>query len=246
MRAPSTLTHTVRRSAPFAAASLLALVLPLAAAGDDAPEAGPHAAARAAIERMAAGLEGVRILRGDYVQTQESLLLAEPIVSKGRLHIRREPGCLLLEIAEPRRVRIRSDATTHQIHHPDLGRAERWVFESNEATKALLQCFSSDARRLEQTFAIRASKSTEEAIEIAMEPRNEDVGRLLTELRLTIRTADARLVLVAHSNPEGEEVRIDVLTLELDPELDDPAALFDAPLPDGCRLMVHRVEKAKR
>lgn len=240
-----------------AAAFLAALLLaPLSAASGAGPSSDGDVAggakeaslaeARALIERMAASLDGVELVRGDYVQTQESLLLAEPIVSKGSLYVRREPGCMLLEVAEPRSVRIRSDATTHEILHPDLGRAERWVFDSNEATKALLACFSSDVRHLEETFALRSAERAEGCLEIAMEPKGEEVKRLLTELRLTVRLEDARPVRVAHSNPEGEEVRIDVAKLELDPEIEDPRALFDAPLPEGCRLMVHRVAKPKR
>jgi outer membrane lipoprotein-sorting protein len=214
-------------------------------ASERAIPAAELAGARAALERLAAGLEDVRLIRADYVQTQESLLLAEPLVSRGVIHLRRDPGCMRLEVREPRRAVVRSDVSSHQVWHPDMKRAERWLFESNEATRALLLCFSPDVRKAEETFAFRGFAESEESLTVRLEPRAEAVRRVLAALELEIRREDSALVRVSHANPDGEEVRIELAHVERNPEIEDLEALFSRELPDDVRLLVHEVPRER-
>ncbi len=222
---------------------MLVLISLLGAAGEGLE--GPELeAARAVVESLGKRLEKVERIRADYEQRQTSLLLDEPLISRGRLHLRAEPGCLVLELSEPRAVVIRSDATSHQIYHPDLKRAERYLFESNETAKALLACFTGSVSRIEEAFVFVAIESTDATTTIDVRPRDERIRAFLARLRLTVRKSDAALVGVSYENRDGEEVSMRLSAIEFDPEV-APPDVFDRPLPKDVRVIVHRVETAK-
>jgi len=215
------------------------------------------ARAREAIERVAARLEGVAELHADYRQVQESLLLDDPLVSTGRFHLRLDPGCLVLELPEPRPLVIRSDATSHRLWYPRKGRAEVFLFGRNRLTEALLACFTSDLEQLESAFAIASysespvlppdaegeSAELHTVATVRLVPRRDDLGAVLAalvlELDLTARVPRA----VVQENPEGEMVRYELSDLERvkEPDPNEPS-VFDRPLPEGTRVVERRVE----
>jgi hypothetical protein len=202
-------------------------------------------AARTAIERLAKTMEKVERIRAHYVQYQESLLLAEPLVSKGTLHLRAEPACLLLELAEPRPVIVRSDPKSHQMYWPTEKLAERWLFRSNELARALLRCFSADIRAVEEIFEIRAFTPGEKTSELLLVPRDDKLRRYLATLSLTLSNETGNLVGITHQNAEGERVRFELSELDLAPDPTVENALFDRPLPSDVRLLVHEVKEPK-
>ncbi len=199
-------------------------------------------AARSAIERLAKAMEEVKRIRAHYVQYQESLLLAEPLVSKGTLHLRADPGCLLLELAEPRPVIVRSDPKSHQMYWPVEKRAERWLFRSNELASALLRCFSADVRAIESTFEIRGFAAGEKTSELTLVPRDEKLHRYLASLTLTLASDSGRMVGIAHQNAEGERVRFELSEIDLAPDPTTEDARLDQALPADVRLLVHEVK----
>jgi hypothetical protein len=201
-------------------------------------------AARAALGRVAKKLEGVRELRADYTQEQHSLLLEEPLVSRGRMHLRAEPGCIVLELDEPRRALIRSDARTHQIYHPERQRAERFLFESNELARALLACFSADLERIEEIFTIAAyaEDAEQRRARVELVPRREEVRAALRALTLELDLEQLLPVRIVQVNSEGEEVRLDLARIVLDPErAPGETPIFDRPLPPGVEVVERRV-----
>ena len=200
------------------------------------------AGARAALERLAKAMEKVERLRARYTQRQESLLLAEPILSKGTLHLRADPGCILLELGGERIVRVRSDAKSHQVYWPEEKRAERWLFRSNELARALLRCFSADVRRMEEVFEIRGYTRGELVSEVVLTPRDSKLHRYLASLKLSLDSASSQLVALAHENAEGEHVRFELADVDLDPDAKLEDALLDEPLPKEVRLLVHEVK----
>ncbi len=225
---------------------LIALTFPAARAAPRAQEpAVDLAAAREALERLAKQMEKVQLLRARYRQVQESLLLAEPLVTSGTLHLRSRPGCVLLELTEPRHVLVRSDGKSHQVYWPDEKRAERWLFRSNELARALLRCFSPDILRIEETFEIRAFDRGESTSVVSLVPRDQRIHRYLASLKLTLSNENGGLTAVAHENAEGEHVRFELTDVDLDPDAEVETPLFDRPLPADVRLLVHEVKEPK-
>ncbi|HVS18527.1 MAG TPA: outer membrane lipoprotein carrier protein LolA [Planctomycetota bacterium] len=193
-----------------------------------------QAAARSTLERIAKGLDGVRELRAEYTQEQHSLLLDEPLVSSGHLHLRAEPGCIVLEVEKPRPALIRSDSKSHLVYHPTTKRAERFLFESNELTKALLACFTADLARIEGLFSITAyseDPATKRAT-LSLQPERDEIRAAVRSLTLEIDLATGLPTRIIQVNPEGEELRLSLRNTVRNPERrPGDIAIFDRPLP---------------
>jgi hypothetical protein len=214
-------------------------------AGARSADAAELARAQELLAKLARTLEGVRVLNADYVQRQESLLALEPLVSRGQLWLRREPGCLLLEAHEPRRARIRMDGASHQVHDLEAGRAERFEFESRELSQALLQCFAVELAQLEAAFWVRGLEERGELRAIRLEPRSEKLRAHLRTLTLLVRAEPLQLAGFEQENAQGERLALEFAKLRLDPPLERADELFSAALPPGVRLSVHKVPQGK-
>jgi hypothetical protein len=218
----------------------LALLLP-APLGQEAPDA---AAANAALEAVAEHFAEAPYHALDYVQRQHSLLTTEPLVTKGRLWVRREPPVLLFHAADRTRSAIRMDGVSHQVWLRERGRAERYLFERNELAAALHACFAGDFRALDRVFELESlaplGEGEEAALRLAFVPRSKRVARAVTRLELVLR--DRELVSLAFANREGERTELDLTRVKKQPELEDPGAFFALELPEGVTLRERKVE----
>lgn len=203
--------------------------------------------AREVMARMAVKLKGVKRLHADFVQEQHTLLMDEPLVSRGRLGLRAEPGCLLLELNEPKHVLVRSDATSHQVYYPTQNKAERYLFESNELAKTLLSVLTVDVGTIEKAFLFSGIKITpkERVLELCL--RDQKKRQLLSRLWITVDHKTSTLSGVSYVNADGEKTalcftKLRYVTPRSSPEdRERERDVFDKPLPEGTRLTVHTV-----
>ncbi len=230
---------------PQEAIAMLALALLFALQTAPAPASAPALSiqdeAKALLTRLAERQSSVKSMRSSYVQERKSALLKDPLVSKGTFLWRKEPGCVVFEVAEPKRARIRLDAASYQVFRPDDRQAERFEFESNDLGKALLQSLSPNAGEMEKGFSVVSFTRTDGRAEVALEPQVEKMKAFLTAFRIVVREDDMTIEEIAYTDGQGDEVKIRIEKLERDPPLDDSA--FDAALPPGTELLVHKVEK---
>lgn len=201
------------------------------------------AAARKLIARASKALEGVLRVDAAFVQTQHSILLDEPLVSNGKLYLRAEPACLVLEFSDPRPVQLRSDATSHRVWERDKRRAERYDFEANDLAVALISIFTADIGKVEEHFRLVELAPGEQLTVLGMVPRAEELAAVLGGLELTVRNADAQVVAASYTNADGEATRLALDEIVHHEKGDDLDAVFDAPLPKGVRLEVHRIKR---
>lgn len=243
--------------APTMLAALALIAAPLgvlqeAPTPDDDPVLA--AAARAALAPITEEMKDVRFLRARFVQEQESLLLDEPIVTKGALLLRAKPATLVLDVEGERPVRIRSDAKSHLVHRIAAKRAERWVFEENQIATALLACLGADVDALEKAFRARAVESLPADAEaelpartlVRLAPRDERVASVVAELELVVDPKAKVVLEIRHSNPDGELVRLRLSKVELDPKTwKAPNEAFTDELPKGTDVRTRRVPARK-
>lgn len=207
--------------------------------------------ARAVVARMSAKLKGVERLHADFVQEQHTLLMEEPLISRGRLSLRAEPGCLLLELNEPKHVLVRSDATSHQVHYPTQKKAERYLFESNDLAKTLLSVLTVDVGAMEKAFLFTGLKVTEEQRVLELCLRDTKKRQLLSRLWITVDHKTSTLSGVSYVNADGEKTalrftKLRYVTAESSPEeRTRERDVFDRPLPKGTRLTVHAIPVAE-
>lgn len=209
-------------------------------------------AARQAFGAVSARLKKVVELHAVYLQEQESLLLAEPLVSKGHFHLRFDPGCLVLRLDEPSPAVIRSDATSHRVFDPAAGRAEVFLFDENRLTKALIACFRADLEQVESIFRIvsyressreRQGQADQRLATVELLPKTDELKGVMRSLTLAI-DLDAKLpVRVTQINREGEAVAFQLLQPDLlEKPAKDSATIFGAELPKGTKVVERRVD----
>ncbi len=226
---------------------LLSSVLPFAQAPDEALQGEALEAARATVTQLAKHLEDVERLHGDFVQEQHTLLMDKPLISKGRMSLRGEPGCLLLELKEPKHVLLRSDSTSHQVWYPAEKKAERYLFESNDLAKTLLSILTVDVAQLEKAFVITGHEHGKEEDALVLRLRDESKRRVVDHLRIVIEPKQSTLNGVSFVNSDGEKtvLRLNNVRYVTPESTKEERALerdvFDTPLPEDVRLIVHSV-----
>lgn len=225
---------------------------------DPSPDATPEldaktlAAARRTFAAVSTRLANVVELHATYVQEQESLLLAEPLVSKGRFHLRLEPGCLVLDLDTPSPAIIRSDAKSHRVYDPAAGRAEVFLFEENRLTLALIACFRADLEQVESIFHIvaytestakREGEADQRLATVELRPKTKELTGVMRSLTLAIDLAKKLPARVTQINREGEAVTFELLKPQLLEEpAKDSAELFRAELPKDTQVVERRVQ----
>lgn len=217
----------------------------------DAPREAVRDAARDALAPVSKRMEQVRHLRARFDQEQESLLLAEPIVSSGRLFLRTDPATVVLLVEGDEPVKIRSDARSHLVYHVSRKRAERFLFERNELAGALLACLSGDMETLERAFDVRACRASNEGpserVHIVLAPREERLREQLRQLEVLVDPVQATVTRVGYENADGERVTLSLGDVELDPDdWSDPRATFSALLPPDVEVTERRVRRPSR
>ena len=201
------------------------------------------ASARETLKQFASALDEAQFLAADYRQVRETFLFGTPIVSKGRMRLRREPACIRMDVREPKVAIIRSDATSHLTWHEGKPRAERLVFESNETAVTLVRLLTGDVAELEKAFAIRSFSSEKGVSRIGLVPIEKELAKQLKRLDLEIDAKSSLPLALEHQNKDGEEVRIELTNTVASKELKDAARVFDSPLPEGVRVVTRRIEK---
>jgi outer membrane lipoprotein-sorting protein len=201
------------------------------------------AAARDALQALAAGLKEAKTMRARVVQSRRTELLDEPIRSSGTLAYRREPGQLSFRLSEPRRTEILIDRTSYQVHRPEEKRMERFDFAEGSPAARLLDVFDPKPDDLGKAFAVKGGALKAGEVEVVLEPRDDKAKAYLKRLRLAVGMPGGLLKRVEHEDAEGDRVTFELEGLELNPKLDED--LFRLVPAEGTRILRHAVRLTK-
>jgi outer membrane lipoprotein-sorting protein len=214
---------------------LLAAVLTLFAAAADAQDAPADAAAKAALEKLAARMKDVRTLTAKVIQSRKTELLDKPIVSSGTMAYRRNPARLVFHLTDPRRAEIHLDQTSYQVYRPDEKRLERIDFAGEDITSKILMMFEPKTEDIGKAFAVRGGETKDGAIEVRLESGNEQFRKRMKKIALTVGVADGDLRRIAYTDAEGDEIQFDLSEVLINPDL--PAETFALKTPEGTRVL---------
>jgi outer membrane lipoprotein-sorting protein len=193
----------------------------------------PEETLRALAEKM----KGATSLRAQVVQRRKTALLEEPIVSKGVLHWRREPGRLLILISEPKETRVRIDRGAYEVYRPDEKRLERIEFAGDESAGKLLEIFDPKPAEIGKAFELRPAGEGE----VLLVPKDEKVRRRVKSIGISVSAADGSLKRIRTEDADGDETVFELSGTELNPEL--PSGFWDPAVPEGTRVLVHRARQ---
>jgi outer membrane lipoprotein-sorting protein len=203
----------------------------------------PDPAAEAALRRLSDRFRDARTLSARVVQTRKTALLDRPLSSSGTLFYRRDPARLVFRMTEPRATEIHLDRASYQVYRPDEKRLERTDFADDETAPRLFMAFQPRSEEIGKAFSVRRGEGARGEIEVLLEPSDPKVKRHLSKLVLAMAEEDATLKRIATTDAEGDEVRIELSEVRVNPEL--PADTFDLSVPEGTRVFRHALKPGK-
>lgn len=186
------------------------------------------------LQALAERMKDVATMTCSIRQVRKTALVERPLVSSGTMAYRREPGRLVFRLTEPRASEIHMDRTSYQVYRPDEKRLERIEFEDDALTGQLLTLFAPKPDAMGKAFKITRADG-----EILFQPLDEKVRERVALIALTLK--DGELRRIRYQQADGDEVSFEMSELKLNPEL--PAGAFDLKVPDGTRILTHRVAK---
>ncbi len=220
--------------------SLLSLLPGSSALADDDPTALATERGRRALDALAKKHLEVVSLKADFVQEIRTPLVRKPIVSGGEMVFRRKNPCAVFFLKEPRVSQVRFDERSYQVYRPAEKRAERFLFREGDLTSGLVKIFTPEASEMEKVFDLKKVTEKDGFLSVTLSPRDKGLTSFLTLLTLVVSEDDAVLREIAYTNVEGDEVRIKISNMVVNPSLAD--GLFQKDPPVGVRLTVRRLE----
>jgi outer membrane lipoprotein-sorting protein len=224
----------------------LFLVL-LAATARGQETAGSSAAAgRALLERLVAAQRDVAQITADYVQYRSTPLTSKPLVARGTFAFRREPGCVVFRVHEPRPAVIRLDTRRHEVWLPDRKRLERYLLASEAMPRLLFDALAPTAANLERGFVVESCTPLPDAPalrQVTLRPRDATAHRVAAKITLTLDPEGPHLRGFGYTDPRGGEVQVELSQVQTATKADP--ALFALDIPADAEVLVQRVPEAE-
>ena len=180
--------------------------------------------------------KGLRDLEAAFEQRQESHLLAEPDVSKGKV-IYRE-GRLRMEWTEPKRVVLIVDKNGIVQYFPEERRAERMEAKTAMDVGSLFPGFGQPADEMRKTYEIRLLPEEKGKKEWTLElvPRRERMRRLMEKITLRIDPVEGVPVGLRIDDPNGKDrTEIELTDRKVNRGIPEERLALD--LPEGTKIV---------
>jgi outer membrane lipoprotein-sorting protein len=178
----------------------------------------------------------LRTWSADLVQTRALKVLAQPLVSTGRVWVA-IPDRFRWELGQPAQTIALRQPDTLFVIYPRLKRAEKYPLNDQQPgpwrdALALLEAsFPRSRADLESRFRVLSLTPTNSNWQLALQPKSPLARRMMSEIQITFRSNDFSLTATELKFGDGSSLRNDFINTVANPTLDP--SLFDAKLEPG-------------
>jgi len=175
----------------------------------------------------------------DFIQTRSLKVLAQPLVSAGKVWVK--PGEFRWELGQPVQTIVLRRPDQLLIVYPRLKRAERYSLDGvpsgpmKDALALLDASLPRDRATMEQHFRLLSATETNSILQMLLQPRSNSARKFITEIMIGFHTNDFSIAATAMKFADGSSLRNDfgnvVMNLPIDPEL------FEVKLPPDCTVV---------
>ncbi len=175
----------------------------------------------------------------DFIQTRSLKVLAQPLVSAGKVWVK--PGEFRWELGQPAQTIVVRRPEQLLIVYPRLKRAEKYALEGvpagpiKDALAMLDASLPRDRATMEQHFRLLSATETNSTLQMLLQPRSDAARKFITEIMIGFHTNDFRIAATEMRFADGSTLRNDftnvVLNLPMDP------VLFGTNLPPDCKMV---------
>ncbi|HEY5232655.1 MAG TPA: outer membrane lipoprotein carrier protein LolA [Verrucomicrobiae bacterium] len=173
-----------------------------------------------------AAQKNVQTWSADFTQTRALKTLTQPLISKGHISFA-APDDFRWELGQPAQTIALRQGDEMFVIYPRLKRAERYPMGANAPqqwrnTMSLLEAgFPRDRKEFDSQFEILSLMETNDAWQLALQPKSAFARRMMPELRIGLATNDFSLASTELIFVDGSRMRNDFTNAILNPAMDE-------------------------
>jgi outer membrane lipoprotein-sorting protein len=109
--------------------------------------------------------------------------------------------------------------------------------------RGLFMAFNPDIAKIQRSCAVRLKDHRDGVVVVGLEPTDPKSRRFFTTLTLSIAEADGTLRGISYKDADGDDVQFELTDVQIGPDL--PAETFQLKVPDGVRVLTHKIKADK-
>ena len=170
---------------------------------------------------------------GDFTQTRSLKVLAQPLVSAGKVWVK--PGEFRWELGQPVQTIVLRRPDQLLIIYPRLKRAEKYPLDAvptgpmRDALALLDASLPRDRATMEKNFRLLLATATNSILQMTLQPRSDAARKFIGEIVIGFHTNDFTIAATEMKFSDGSSLRNDFTNVVLNLPL--AAELFEANLP---------------
>jgi outer membrane lipoprotein-sorting protein len=218
------------RVARFFRCSLWISLLAIASSGASSPASA--ADTNALFEKWLAVQTNLQSWTGDFTQTRSLKVLAQPLVTPGKVWVR--PGEFRWELGQPVQTIVLRQPGQLLIMYPQLKRVEKYSLDNppaqlKDALSLLDATLPRDRATMEKQFHLLTAVETNSVLQMTLQPNSASARKFIGQIIIGFRTDDFSIAATEMKFADGSSLRNDFTNVLMNQPVDD--ARFELKLP---------------
>ena len=169
----------------------------------------------------------------DFIQTRSLKVLAQPLVSAGKVWVK--PGEFRWELGQPVQTIVLRRPDQLLIVYPRLKRAEKYPLDGvpsgpmKDALSLLDASLPRDRSTMEQNFRLLSATETNSILQMTLQPRSDSARKFIGEIVIGFHTNDFTIAATEMKFADGSSLRNDFTNVVLNQPIEPK--MFEADLP---------------
>lgn len=170
---------------------------------------------------------------GDFTQTRSLKVLAQPLVSTGKVWVK--PGEFRWELGQPAQTIVLRRPGQLLIIYPRLKRAEKYPLDAvptgpmRDALALLDASLPRDRATMEKNFRLLSATETNSILQMTLQPRSDSARKFIGEVVIGFHTNDFTIAATEMKFADGSSLRNDFTNVLLNLPIEQ--RMFEAELP---------------
>ena len=169
---------------------------------------------------------------GDFTQTRSLKVLAQPLVSTGKVWVR--PGEFRWELGQPPQTIVLREPSQLLIMYPMLKRVEKYSLDNppaqlKDALSLLDATLPRDRATMQKQFRLLAAAETNSVLQMTLQPNSVSARKFIGEIIIGFSTNDFSIALTEMKFADGSRLRNDFSHVVMNQPVDD--ARFELKVP---------------
>jgi outer membrane lipoprotein-sorting protein len=169
----------------------------------------------------------------DFIQTRSLKVLAQPLVSTGKVWV--TPGGFRWELGQPVQTIVLRQPDQLLIIYPRLKQAEKYPLGAvptgpiKDALALLDATLPRDRATMEKNFRLLSATETNSILQMTLQPRSDSARKFISEILIGFRTNDFTIAATEMKFADGSSLRNDFTNVVLNQPIDP--IQFEAKVP---------------